>query len=95
MAERNDSLLTREFSVWQFFSEESYEAECRWVGAAEAVERFHFLTTNVAAKTGLVKKVIITDGGDNTTMEWKYGEGYTFPPEIVGKEFKRKKDGGD
>ena len=28
-------------------------------------------------------KRIITDGGDFTNWEWKYGEGLVYPPELV------------
>jgi hypothetical protein len=53
-----------EFSVCQFFEDGSYEYVRRGVGPKEAVEAAHHYTNNVAAKQGIVKRVIITDGGD-------------------------------
>jgi hypothetical protein len=71
-----------EFSVCQFFENGTYEYVRRWVGGEEAVTAFHFYTHNVASKMGLVERVIITDGGDCTNMEWVYGKGQTFPPPV-------------
>lgn len=69
-----------EFAVWQFFPDGGHERVCRGVDAQEAVMTAKRHTENVAAKTGLVSRVIIVDDGDNTTFEWKYGEGVTYPP---------------
>ena len=68
-----------EFSVWQFFEDESYEKVRDHVEAEEAVKAAHFYSTNVASRLGLTRRVIITDGGDCTCFEWKYGEGVVFP----------------
>jgi hypothetical protein len=68
-----------EFSVCQFFENDFYEYTRRWVGAEEAILAFKHYTTNISAQMGLVLRVIITDGGDFTTMEWQYGKGITFP----------------
>lgn len=73
-----------EFSVCQFFKTGEYEYVRRWVSPREAVEAFRHYTHNVATKMGVVKRVIVTDGGDCTNMEWKYGEGITFPPKEQG-----------
>ena len=72
-----------EFSVCQFMNDDVYEYVRRWVSAEEAIEAFKAYTTNVAARIGMTQRVIITDGGDCCNAEWKYGEGYTFPPELV------------
>lgn len=71
-----------EFSVCQFFVDDSYEYVRRFVSAEEAVKAFNFYTTNVASRLGTTKRVILTDGGDSINMEWKFGEGITFPPEL-------------
>jgi hypothetical protein len=71
-----------EFSVCQFFENDTYEYVRRWVGPEEAVNAFKFYTTNVASRMGIIKRVIVTDGGDGTNMEWKNGEGVTYPPEL-------------
>ncbi|WP_157083564.1 hypothetical protein [Bradyrhizobium manausense] len=43
-------------------------------------------TSSVAAKLGVVTRAIITDGGDFTDFEWKFGEGVTYPPGARGKQ---------
>lgn len=73
-----------EFSVCQFFHNGNYEYVRRFVGAKEAVETSKVYTESLAARTGLVTRVIITDGGDNTVFEWQYGNGITYPtPEML------------
>lgn len=70
-----------EFSVCQFFENDTYEYVRRWVSAEEAVEASKFYTTNVAARMGITVRVIITDGDDFTNFEWKHGVGITYPPQ--------------
>ena len=73
-----------EFSVCQFFCDGTYEYVRRFVSAEEAVNTFKHYISNVSAQLGFVERVIITDGGDMTNMEWKKGLGIVFPPrEIV------------
>lgn len=73
-----------EFSVCQFFENGMYEYVRRWVSADEAKQAFKHYTTNVASRLGFVTRVIITDGGDCTNVEWQFGLGLTFPkPEEV------------
>jgi hypothetical protein len=67
-----------EFSVVQFFDGTS-EYVRRFVGAEEAVIAARHYTDNVAAKMGITRRVIITDGGDHCVFEWKAGEGVTWP----------------
>jgi hypothetical protein len=71
---------TGEFSVYQFFDDGIYEKVRSFVSAEEATKAVMHYANNVAAKMGLTKRVIITDGGDCTVFEWKYGEGIVFPP---------------
>lgn len=74
-----------EFSVVQYFSEGSveegtgYEYVRRHVSAKEAMKAFKHYTHNVAARLGMVERVIVTDGGDCVNFEWQYGKGITFP----------------
>lgn len=68
-----------EFSVYQFFPDESYEAVRQFVSAEEAVNAARHYCTSVGARLGTTVRVIITDGGDFCNFEWKYGEGVTFP----------------
>lgn len=67
------------FNVVQFFKDESYEYVCRNVSAEEAVQAAKHYTTSVGARIGTTRRVIITDSGDCTNFEWKFGEGVVFP----------------
>jgi len=51
-----------EFSVFQFFTDDSYEQVRDHVDPKEAVEAAKHFTTSVAAQLGYVERVIITDG---------------------------------
>jgi hypothetical protein len=72
-----------EFSVCQFFVSGEYEYVRRYVMPEEAMRAFKHYTNNVAVRMGIIERVIITDGGDCTNAEWKKGQGYTYPPELV------------
>ena len=74
--------MDNEFSVCQFFEDGSYEYVRRWVTAEEAVKAATHYTTCVGARLGTTTRVIITDGGDMCVFEWKFGEGYVFPPPV-------------
>jgi hypothetical protein len=79
-------MTEREFSVAQFFEPDGeYEYVRRFVTFKEAIAAFVHYTNNVATNLGVVQRVIITDGGDCTNMEWVKGKGITYPPEAVGK----------
>jgi hypothetical protein len=67
-----------EFSTCMFLRDGKYEYVRRWVDAKEAVEAAYHYANSVGARMGVVDKVIITDSGDNTVFEWKYGKGVTF-----------------
>lgn len=69
-----------EFSVYQFFENGDYRCVRRLVSKEEAMRAFMHYTSSVAVMLGKVARVIITDGGDCTNMEWVYGKGITFPP---------------
>ena len=69
-----------EFSVYQFFENDTYEKVRDHVSATEAMQAVRHYTDNVAARMGITKRVIITDGGDNTCFEWINGKGVVFPP---------------
>lgn len=73
-------MSTGEFSVCQFFEDDSYEYVRRWCGAQEAVEAAKHYTTSIGAQMGTTRRVIITDGGDHTNFEWRFGEGIVYPP---------------
>lgn len=67
-----------EFSVCQFFIDGYHEYVRRWVGAEEAVLAAKHYTESVAARAGMVTKVVITDGGDSISFQWEFGKGITF-----------------
>lgn len=67
------------YSVCQFFFNGDYEYVRRNVSAEEAVKAFRHYTDNVATKVGcIVERVIITDGGDCTNIEWVAGKGFSY-----------------
>lgn len=67
------------FSVVQFFTDDTYEYVRRFVPVEESLAAFLHYTTNVAARVGITKRVIIVDSGDCIAAEWKFGEGIVFP----------------
>jgi hypothetical protein len=73
-----------EFSVCQFFPDGTYEYTRRYVPAQEAVTAFVHYCTSVGAKMGTTARVILTDGGDEINMEWKYEDGIVFPEDQRG-----------
>ena len=75
--------MSAEFSVYQFFSDKSYEEVARLIEAKEAVELAKRLTESVGGRLGTTRRVLITDGEDFTAFEWKFGEGVVFPPREV------------
>jgi hypothetical protein len=70
-----------EFSVYWWDPVGNFHDEIRWATAEQAVEVARSLTARPAAQIGVIRRVIITDGGDFTVFEWKFGEGVTFPAE--------------
>jgi hypothetical protein len=72
------NMSDNEFSVYQFFQDDKYEKVREFVSVEEAVRAAKHYTDNVAAKIGITKRVIITDGGDSICFEWIQGKGITF-----------------
>ena len=71
--------MNGEFSVYQFLDGDIQECVRSFVDAEEAVTAARHYTDNVAAKMGITKRVIITDGGDHCVFEWLAGQGVVFP----------------
>ena len=71
--------MSNEFSVYQFFMDDSYERVREFVSAEEAMQAFRHYTTNVSSRIGMTKRVILTDGGDCICFEWVHGKGIVFP----------------
>ncbi|RPH74012.1 hypothetical protein EHM76_04405 [bacterium] len=78
-----------EFSVVQFFQDDSYEKVRERVDVQEAWKAFEHYTNNVACKIGITKRVIITDGGDCTNVEWINGQGIVYPTKEELKKLKK------
>lgn len=68
-----------EYSVYWWSAENDQFEESRFIGLELAMHQVKRLTQGPAAVMGMVKRVIITDGGDFIVFEWKYGEGITWP----------------
>ena len=81
-----------EFSVFQFFNDDYHECVRQGVGGQEAVETARSYMERPAAQLGVIRRVIITDGGDNTTFDWRFGEGVVFPTKAEGADFPGAKD---
>jgi hypothetical protein len=71
----------KEFSVVQFFEDNSYEYVRTFVTAQEAAKVAEHYIHSVAAKLGIVKRVIVTDGEDYCCFDWVNGKGVVFPPQ--------------
>ena len=69
-----------EFSVAVFYYGGWWEYAEELIGARQAVEAAARIAKSVAGRTGMIVEIRVTDGGDDTVMQWKYGEGLTFPP---------------
>lgn len=79
--------MRENFSVHQFFADDSH----KWVGRGLSAERAMQLTrqccTSDGARVGATIRVVLVDDGEAVCFEWKHREGITFPPELVGREF--------
>jgi hypothetical protein len=71
--------MSDEFSVYWWDPEGNSHREASHLDARAAVEFAHRLTLRPAVALGVIRRVIITDGGDFTVFEWKLGEGVTYP----------------
>ena len=68
-----------EFSVYQFFPNDTWEKVRDHVSAEDAMDAFMQFTSSVGARIGTTVRVIITDGEDFTNADWKFGEGLVYP----------------
>jgi hypothetical protein len=67
--------MRREFSVVEFFDNGTHAYVQRWLDAKDAVYLAKHCIDHLHDG---VERIIITDGGDFTTFEWKKGQGITF-----------------
>jgi len=68
-----------EFSVFWWDPTGSYHKELGFVSAEAAMEKAISLTRRPAALIGVIRKVMITDGGDFCVFLWEFGKGVVFP----------------
>lgn len=68
-----------EFSVAQWFPDDTYEYVRRYVDVEEAMKAATHYMTSVGARMGTTTQVMITDGGDCCVFHWKNGEGIVWP----------------
>ncbi len=68
-----------EFSVWQFFPNDLQERVLQGVDEKTAVDQAWRLTQSVGGRLGIITRIIIVDGGDDTCFEWITGRGVTYP----------------
>ena len=71
--------MSNEYSVCEFFADDTHAYASRFVSMQQAVEQAMQLTRNVGARIGATTRIIVTDGGDDTVLEWQYGKGITWP----------------
>jgi len=79
-----------EFSVVQYFIDDSYERVREFVSAEEAMKAFQHYITCVGARIGTTKRVMITDGGDCTNALWEFGKGLVYPTKEDCEAFQKK-----
>lgn len=72
-------MAEEKFNVHQFFVDDSSEHVASRVPAQVAVSKARQLSTSVGARIGTTKRVIVTDNGDITVLEWVHGKGLIFP----------------
>lgn len=69
-----------EFSVYEFYPDETYTLVKAFVSAEEAVRTAKACTQKPAVMLGVIRKVMITDGGDACVFEWRADVGVVYPP---------------
>lgn len=65
--------MTDEFSVYWWDAEDNHHEELRFVGPEQALKAAMRLSRGPGAQLGMVRRVIITDGGDYCNWEWREG----------------------
>lgn len=65
--------MENEFSVYWWDRDGGQHRELQFVDAERAVKAAHRLTCGPASVLGVVKKVMITDGGDHCNFLWEDG----------------------
>src|SRR5262245_51120828 len=79
----NDNGDREQFSIAVFHADGGHYYVERWIDDETAMRRFKRICESPFARAGVWARIIVTDGGDFTCMEWQHGKGYTFPPELT------------
>ena len=66
--------MDNQFSLYWWDADDGQHRELYFVDAKTAVERAHSLAKGPAAMLKIVKKIMITDGGDHCVFLWEDGE---------------------
>jgi hypothetical protein len=65
--------MSNEFSCFWYDPDGNCHKEHAFVSAREAVQMAHSLSTRPAAKMGVIRRIVITDGDDFTVFLWEDG----------------------
>lgn len=74
----SDGKSLDEYSVYTFDRDGYSTRELSFVSAKQAADWARWLTEERAARSGEISMIRITDGGDYTVFEWRFGQGVTF-----------------
>jgi hypothetical protein len=78
---------TGNFSVLQFFADVSGERVLDHATVHTAMSQARQCSKGVGARVGTTARVAIVEDGDAIVLEWTFGEGITFPPELAGRDW--------
>ena len=81
-----DDLDRPQFNVCQYYIDRTYRYVDRGMLLRPATTAFVSAINHKDARRGVVRRVIMTDGGDIIVAEWKYSEGMVFPPKLKGMQ---------
>ena len=81
---RDPALSEQLFTVWQVSSDDSQVIAAEGLPAKIAVDYAHWLMQTQEARDGEIQRITITNEGNYTVFEWKFGEGLTFQIPDIG-----------
>lgn len=73
------SRITNEFTLYWWDRDGEQHRELVMVSVERALRRAESLANGPASKMGIVKRIMITDGGDCCAFEWTHKDGVVFP----------------
>jgi len=75
---------TDTYSVCLYFVHRTYKFACKDVSLSDASQSAVANVRSIDAKSGVLNRVAIIDGGDRIIFEWRYVLGIVFPPNLKG-----------